>query len=349
MKSGAVTSGTLKSGKLKSGARWFALGLVLLPVAVVAGAVAIARTSWFMERTMDPWIRNMDRNFAVSGEDCAVLVFGDSTALTGVSPEAIAAATGMTACNISQTVGSLGVNGTLALDAFLKKNPRPQFLLLVFAPENLHANRSWRHLKYAEGLLELVRQEGAGTVMVTLVRHPGQALGFSAWVYENTVREWLGRPYFSQQLFAGPMDLRHTSALNKPPETRCTEAGSLGRAGDGESLSENSWGENSPGEDSAAVDAAWVEQLRQKYAGRAGRVMVLVSPVPECDVRAGFYSGQVAGVADNGMERYPVGLFNDRDRHFTRDGARRFTSEIAERLHELTTSAPTGRQAGAGR
>jgi len=292
-----------------------------------------------MERTMDPWIRNVDRNFTVSGEDCAVLVFGDSTALTGVSPEAIAAATGMTACNISQTVGSLGVNGTLALDAFLEKNPRPQFLLLVFAPENLHPNRSWRHLKYAEGLLELARHEGAGTVIVTLVRHPGQALGFSAWVYENTVREWLGRPYFSRQLFLGPMDLRHTSALNKPPETRCTEAGSLGRGGDAESLSE----------DSAAVDAAWVEQLRQKYAGRAGRVMVLVSPVPECDVRAGFYSGQVAGVTDNGMERYPVGLFNDRDRHFTRDGARRFTSEIAERLHELTTSAETGPQAGAAR
>jgi hypothetical protein len=297
-----------------------------------------------MERTMDPWIRNVDRNFAVSGEDCAVLVFGDSTALTGVSPEGIAAATGMTACNISQTVGSLGVNGTLALDEFLKKNPRPQFLLLVFAPENLHANRRWRHLKYAEGLLELARHEGAGTVIVTLVRHPGQALGFSAWVYENTVREWVHRPYFSRQLFVGPMDLRHTSPLNKPPETRCTEAGSLGRAGDAEWL-----GENSLGEESGEVDAAWVQQLRQKYAGRAGKVLVLVSPVPECDARAGIYSGQVAGVTDNGVERYPVGLFNDRDRHFTRDGARKFSSEIAERLHELTTSAQTGPQVGAGR
>ncbi len=266
LKPGALKSGALKSGALKSGARWFALGLVLLPVAVVAGAVLIARTSWFMERTMDPWIRNVDRNFAVSGEDCAVLVFGDSTALTGVSPEAIAAATGMTACNISQTVGSLGVNGTLALDAFLKKNPRPQFLLLVFAPENLHANRSWRHLKYAEGVLELARHEGAGTVMVTLVGHPGQALGFSAWVYENTVREWLGRPYFSRQLFVGAMDLRHTSGLNKPPQTRCTEAGSLGRAGDRESS-----GENSQGEDSVAVDAAWVAAVATEICGESGK------------------------------------------------------------------------------
>lgn len=317
---------TAASGAPKSKARWFALALVLLPVLVVAGAVLIARSSWFMVRTMDPWIQNADRNFSLTGQDCQVLIFGDSTAFTGVYPDVITAATGKTACNISQTVGSVGVNGTFALDAFLENNPRPQIIIFVFAPENLHPNVSWSHLKYAEGLLQLVRHQSASHIVGTLVSHPGQALGFAAWVYENTVREWLHRPYYSRQLFAGVMDLRHTAPLNKPPQTRCTESASFGRT---------------TADDEAAppVDAAWVHNLRQQYSSSVSRALVLVSPLPACDARTEIYRDQLSGVTNNQLETYPIGLYNDRDRHFTREGGQRFSSEIAELLRALGPSS----------
>jgi hypothetical protein len=312
---------TAASGAPKSKARWFAIALILMPILVVAGAVGIARTNWFMAQTMDPWIQNADRNFYLTGQNCAVLVFGDSTAFTGVYPDAITAATGKTACNISQTVGSVGVNGTFALDAFLENNPRPQTIVFVFAPENFHHSFSWSHLKYAEGVLQLVRHQSATQIVSTLISHPGQALGFAAWVYENTVREWLHRPYYSRQLFAGMMDLRHTAPLNKPPQVSCNQL---------------SQGHTEPDDDPVpGVDAAWIQSLRQRYASRAGHVIVLVSPLPDCDVRAGVYRGQLAGLTDNRLETYPIGLYNDRNRHFTRDGGQRFSAEIAQQLRAM--------------
>ena len=132
---------------------------------------------------------------------CDVLVFGDSTAMTGIDPAQVQAATGLRTCNIAVTNAVLAVVGNLPLDHFLAHNARPRLLLLQFSPEDLEPeSHVWTRSIYAEGLLELLRHGSDAEIRQILLEHPretiafaGYIAGYSAWYGLRSVWSWITR------------------------------------------------------------------------------------------------------------------------------------------------------------
>ena len=119
----------------------------------------------------------------MQGRQCDVLVFGDSTAMTGVNPDQVQAATGLRTCNIAVTNAVLAVTDDLPLNQFLAHNARPQVLLLQFSPDDLQReSHAWTRTIYAEGLLELLRHGSGKEIQKVIVQHPRETIAFAGYV-----------------------------------------------------------------------------------------------------------------------------------------------------------------------
>jgi hypothetical protein len=86
--------------------------------------------------------------------------------------------------------------------------------------------------------------------------------------------------------------------------------------------------------------------LRKHFAeggnGIETRVLLVVSPVPECDPQWEWYAQRLNGQTDNRLEVYPIGQFNDIDRHFTDVGAERYSREVGEMIRKLAAAGSSG-------
>src|SRR3954470_19452921 len=86
--------------KRGSGARYalFVAAIVLLPSLMLLLAVPIARTDWFVRRSQDLYFANLGDGLTLERGNCDVVIYGDSSALTGVVPAVIQEQTGLNTC-----------------------------------------------------------------------------------------------------------------------------------------------------------------------------------------------------------------------------------------------------------
>src|SRR3954454_20508056 len=117
----------------------FYSALVLLPVVVGLGSgFALARTDGYLKRNNSIYLSGIDYPYTIHNTNSDVVIFGDSTGLTGVRPDVIESRIGLKACNVSQAVGSFTMTGcTLALDRYLASNKQPEFVVLHLAVFNM--------------------------------------------------------------------------------------------------------------------------------------------------------------------------------------------------------------------
>jgi len=288
--------------------RLFCFALALLPFAVMIFAVWLAKTDWFLRRSMPAYLQMMDAEWNIQGRSCDVLVYGDSAALTGLMPWIIQQESGLTTCSIAQTKGTVGVMGTQPLEKYLQRNPPPQVLIFAFSPEDWRPFHAWGEVAYVEGVLQTVRHGSLREYVAALVTHPDEAFGFATFVYKSAIAALAVNPTMTAEtLREGHM------TLPSPPEQQC---------------------EGNPAHPGPlfAPDAAYAAQLRNRFAKNGTQVMLLVTPVPQCDPQAAWYAAHLQGVTDNPLETWPIGLFNDIDRHFTVAGAERFSREVGHKL-----------------
>jgi hypothetical protein len=64
------------------------------------------------------------------------------------------------------------------------------------------------------------------------------------------------------------------------------------------------------------------------------KVLVLVSPIPECDSQRQIYR-ELDSHVDGPSSTLPLELFNDSDRHYTREGADVVSEALARRILAL--------------
>lgn len=64
----------------------YILALLLIPLAFLGSSILIVRSASFPAVSADPFLLNLDYAFDLKHADCAVVIFGDSTALTGIDP-----------------------------------------------------------------------------------------------------------------------------------------------------------------------------------------------------------------------------------------------------------------------
>lgn len=274
-------------------------------------------------------MRANDAVFDMHHRNCEVLIFGDSTAMTGIDPDLLAAETGLRTCNIAVTNAVLAVTGNLTLDHFLATNPKPRILLVQLSPDGFAAGKdAWHQTIYAEGMLELLRHGNPAQVRRVLLSHPqesiafaGYAVGFGAWyalrdLWSHLTRQLPAddRIHVRNGFFTPPV----------PARTSCSPPDSI--------LSANS----QPSRSSRDL----VDDFERGYTNRAAMVLVNVAPIPACDRNLAAYQSALRGLTSNSLESLPIRLFND-DRHYTASGSRVVSAEIALELNTVTGQHPS--------
>jgi hypothetical protein len=300
--------------------RFFCIALIVLPLVGLAGAVLLARTAWFERRAVPPYLQMLDAESDIRGRSCDVLLFGDSSALTGLMPWVIQEQTGLTTCSIAQTKGEVGVLGAEFLEQYLRQNPAPKYLVIALAPEDWRPFHQWSDVAYVEGVMQMIRHDSLRRYVAELVTHPNEAFGFATFVYKSAFDALTGHPAGTT---AGLRDGHRT--LPSPPETECVTT-NLARP-----------------QPLFAPDPGYMRGLRQQFSAGGIRVLLVVSPVPQCDPQSQWYAARLKGNTDNQLELYPIGQFNDIDRHFTDEGAERYSRMVGDLIKNLATQpAPTG-------
>ena len=108
--------------------------VVIIPLAaMLLFGFWTAASSSFLSTLADPYLQISDYAYTQKDVDCQVVIYGDSTALTGVNPLIIEQYTHLKTCNISVTMAAFVMNGTLAFDRYLAQNRRPKYVIFQLA------------------------------------------------------------------------------------------------------------------------------------------------------------------------------------------------------------------------
>ena len=284
----------------------YVLLMLLIPALFLASSIPIVRSKSFPLESGDPFLWNPDYAFSLKHVDCEVVIYGDSTALTGLDPTVVSRATGLKTCNIAQSQSIVEILGMVALDTYLKNNVPPKYVVMQFAPETLSRKSN---IFWPEGLTLLLRKKSLLEALPTLVRHPVRAYQFSIWAIKAK----------AGSLIKPPPDFGSTEAifrsrgglliLPKAAETHCHNDIAY-----------------------AQPTVEWVRMLKEKYGNNGTRVLINVSPLPTCSPIAALAAAGTRNVTDNSLSLYPIGLFCDLDRHLTLEGAERASLELAQQL-----------------
>jgi hypothetical protein len=289
---------------------FYCLAIAMVPFFAVIGSFFIARSSWYLRHQRNSYLAISDYPFTLENVNCEVVIYGDSSALTGISPLVIEADTSLRTCNIAQPNTTLAIAGTLALDSYLKSNARPKFLAFQFTAPDFSPIDSKGRL-YEEGALQLVRHRPDLQTFLLFARHPMEAFEFSEFILRTALleRDWAAGTY--DRAWAETRTTHGLLTVPGSPLVKCAEDLEI-----------------------RAPDAEWIRQLRVKYSQEGTRVLVYAAPYPECDGSYDYYSEALSQIADNQLQRFNIGLFNEKN-HFTREGADRNSKRIAEDIARM--------------
>jgi hypothetical protein len=302
--------------------------MMVLPLLAIPAFIGLGRSNFFMNHGASFWVRSNDAVFNMQDRHCDVVVFGDSTAMTGVDPAVVENETGFHTCNIAVTNAVLAVTGNLTLDRFLAQNERPKVLVVQLSPDDFQAaNRVWHHTIYAEGLLELLRHGQPKEARRVLISHPHEAANFAGYAAGFTAYYALRDAWFHAthlQPEEDRLQLRTDTTFFTPPSPARTYCET-----------------DAPFTDptQGAFSRALADEFRRRYADRAAVVLVDVAPIPSCDSNLQAYATQLEGITSNPLHALPIAAFND-GRHYTADGSRMVSGWLSQQLNEVALERP---------
>jgi hypothetical protein len=300
--------------------------VVLLPLLAIPLFIALGKSDFFVHHGASVWVQSNDAVFNMQNRDCDVLIYGDSTAMTGIDPEVVSRNTGFKTCNIAVTNAVLAVTGNMTLDHYLQQNARPKVLVIQLSPDDFQQeNRNSRHSINAEGLLEQLRHGAPAESRRVLFTHPheavsfaGYAAGFSAyyglkdiWLRTTHLRAEEDQVQVRNGFFTPPA----------PPRTYCDTAAKLSDRSSG------------------AFSRMLANDFRSTYSPRSAVVLVDVAPIPSCDDNLAAYTTELSGITSNSLQSLPIQFFND-GRHYTANGSRVVSRMIAQQVNEAALENP---------
>jgi len=304
----------------------YCLLVVLLPLLSIPAFICLGKSDFFLHHGASVWVQSNDAIFDIQDRNCDVLVYGDSTAMTGIDPEVVDRQTGFKTCNISVTNAVLAVTGNLTLDHYLKQNVHPKMLIVQLSPDDFQQeNRVWKHTIYAEGLLELLRHGSAEESRRVLLTHPHEAIAFAGYAAGFTAYYALKDVWFhTTRLRAEEDQIRVRNGFFTPPSPARTHCEAATKLTDGSS---------------GAFPRALADDYRKSYSDRSAIVLVDVAPIPSCDDNLEAYSSELQGVTSNSLQSLPIGLFND-GRHYTAFGSQIVSTLVARQVNEVAQKNP---------
>lgn len=302
-----------------SRAAWYVGGLVLLLLVTGVVGLYITTTPWFMHRDHYEGLRNFGYSRRVGSPNCDIVLWGDSSALTGLNPRVFERITGLTACNISEgtTIQSV-VGSDDALRYYLDHNKAPRFLLSMWTPSDFHPDRPRGFASYPEGMTYVAQFENHPRMWWMMARKLRWLPKQSAWALTSVADDELTRLEGKQKNFDAQRyrdERLGWFPYPEPPETHCVR------------------GAMKPGEIIRWADS--VAAFRKKYSTPQTTVIVNLSADPDCDPSYDEYASTLQGLYDNKFERLPIGLYNNGDVHYTPEGAEYISSQAAKQIVAL--------------
>jgi hypothetical protein len=308
-------------------ARRYCLLLLILPLLAIPSFIRLGSSDFFLRHGASVWVQSNDAVFSMRDRDCDVLIYGDSTAMTGIDPDVVERNTGFKTCNISVTNAVLAVTHNLTLNRYLANNGKPRVLLVQLSPDGFQPeSNAWNQTVYPEGLLELLRHGTPAESRRVLLTHPQQAIAFAGYAAGFTVYSGFKDVWYHMTNRRPEED---TVAIHNgfftppsPPSTSCEPGATFSnpRAG-------------------GAFPRAVVGEYENGYADRSGIVLVNVAPIPSCDQNLADFSSELNGVTSNSLLPLPVGLFND-PRHYTAVGSAVVSRLVAQELNAVAQRNP---------
>lgn len=282
---------------------WAIAGLLLSAIAVLA----MGRTDWFVARCGYPALIALGYGEKLRAADCEILIYGDSSAMTGLDPRVIERRTGLKSCNIAEGTTVQDVIGTeTPLDDYLAHNKPPRVLLTTWTP-TIFTPYAPPMRKYSiEGMWYAFRFGDFKQLFSP--KFFEWTLDFMTWEYRSMRKGLPAKP-----LTARAERAEHLGQISfdRPPETRCTKGYS---------------------DDLVHREDASVELFRRKYSSQHTKVLVDITPVPDCDPLFALYLQRKVGLYDNTLERYRIYDFNDSDVHLSPAGTELYSEQAATQV-----------------
>lgn len=265
---------------------FYLLPFLLFPLILIGLAFFIVPTRWFMLHSGNTYMANIGYGATLYNTDCQVLVYGDSTALTDLNPLVIQQRTGLSACNIAEFEGMTGINGTILVDEFLAHNPRPRYIVFMYAPEDLRDPPNWRQLSSFEALTYRLQHYRNLTTAILVAKHPLDTLNWA----EQGMRMSLMR-FHTPILGPDHFHVRdpYRGQLHHPGEvlTDCDKANH-----------------------DHAPDRQWIQNIRQKYGVDGTSIIVDATPAPPCEFSLPFILTHLPdNIDDLPYPIYPVNFY----------------------------------------
>jgi hypothetical protein len=300
----------------------YLLLVLLLPALLFVGALLLARTDCFLhtsKRTL--WIAMAYHMDEEAGQNCQVVIFGDSTGMIGLDPRALEARTGWKTCNLSIPYMAVSASGTMVLDHYLAENRPPKFI--VFANHITHQRPP--AFDEDDGVIDgwwfADRYFSPLRAIDFFVRHPRETYLFVAEVWQSLFSPTaVTRPDPTQRTYRNTMIQLHkqdgfyTMNYHVDESMICH-----------------------PGYPTLRADAAYVDALRRKYQSSQTRVVFYVSPVPECDPDVGAYNALARRAGVPPPLALPEAEFAD-PHHLDAAGAEENTAVLARELLQMAGS-----------
>jgi len=290
-----------------------------------AGVLVVAAMGWvsrgvtrpeFLFSLRDPMLVVEEKAFRMRNADCDVLVFGDSTTMTGVDPRILTADTGLSACNISVTWPVIAMLDTLPIDAYLEHNPRPRYLVLQFTPRAFYDRSDVElNLSLAGPFSMMLRQKGGWPARWFVARHFDLAVQFFWMAFQSLQRPHPERTAEFHRVYDQRLqDFDNNGGLltlAQPPLAKCSETSQVPHR---------------------PPDNRWLTALRAMYQKEGTMVLIKGSPVPDCDPRLRQLQRELGPYLDANVEPLPKEDFVVGGRHMTLRGAEDESHHLAQLL-----------------
>jgi hypothetical protein len=298
----------------------YALLFICVQLGALVGCFVIAANPWFLDHDDDPWLKpSLGYSQRAQGVACEVVLYGDSSALTGLDPALIQQRTGMKTCNVSEIRPVHAVVGSFyPLDIYLAHNPRPKFILSSWAAYDFRRVAQPTAVSfYVEGFEYAMLFHRRPFFWNAVLRHPSWAYQFAIWVGNSSISDAVVRlrgEHRARWAANGtPRDQRAGFyQYLVPPETHCSMHVNLVM--------------------NREKVRAGIQSFKDRYSTGGTQVIFNVSPTADCIPNAGAVVNLMAGLADNRLQLWPLRLFNNGPVHFTPQGSTLYSNEAADQI-----------------
>jgi len=284
----------------------------------------LASTPWLLTHDAYPGMYQAGYSLRLQRADCDIVIYGDSSTLTGLDPDIIHQITGLSACNLSEGVTIQGVVGSrFPLDTYLQRNQPPRYLLTMYTPSLFRPYIEPFTEYQPEGVLYLLQYDRSRDMLHGLLSRPKWAVDFDLWAGRGIIKNVLDRYVPGVNTKAtidtrAQRDSRHGIwPYPLTPETECVRTA------------------RHYNPDSFLRFADSVSKMRTLYSREGTKVLVNISPVPACDTLQQAYREKSEGLHDNTFETMPISYFNEGDVHFSPEGSRYLSIEAANQILAL--------------